>query len=69
MNREDFESVMQNVCDICHRPFQSIDDEELESLFCSRCPVEKVLMEFLDDDAVSEIPVLEADLVHFNEEN
>ena len=49
MKNEDlFEEIMQEVCDICHHPYQAVDDEELEDLFCSRCRVEWKLKAVLE---------------------
>lgn len=43
-----FEEIMQEVCDLCHHPYQAVDDEELEALFCSRCRVECKLKAVLE---------------------
>ena len=40
---EFYDDLMDSICDICHRPFQAIDDEELESLFCSKCKVASII--------------------------
>lgn len=45
-----FEEIMQDVCDLCHHPYQAIDDEELEALFCAKCRVEVKLKAILLED-------------------
>ena len=46
-----FEEIMQEVCDLCHHPYQAIDDDELEALFCSRCRVEAKLKSIMVEES------------------
>lgn len=48
---EMFDEIMQEICDLGHHPYQAVDDEELEALFCSRCRVECKLKAVLEVEA------------------
>lgn len=46
MTEQTFESIMETVCSICHRPYVETDQEELDAV-CADCPVEKKLREVM----------------------
>jgi hypothetical protein len=42
---EQFEKIMEAVCELCHWPYVSQDQEQLTAK-CDNCPVERILKEF-----------------------
>lgn len=52
MMDEKLDEIREAVCDLCHWPYIYRDAEILHAEKCDYCPVERILQEVKDDEAV-----------------
>ncbi len=52
MTDEQRDQLQEAVCDLCHWPYIYRDAEILHAEKCDYCPVERILQEVRDDEAV-----------------